>query len=90
MAIVVWVTVGLALWHFSIFVPERFWQGIIGAFLGALAGALVSGALIQLALGEGVNHTDVITFLAAVPGTIIGVGVIYWIGKRSADPEFEI
>jgi tetrahydromethanopterin S-methyltransferase subunit D len=90
MAIVVWVTVGLALWHFSIFVPERFWQGIIGALLGALAGALVSGALIQIALGKGLNETDMITFLAAVPGTLIGVAFIYWIGTRSGEPELEI
>jgi len=90
MAIVVWFTVGLALWHFSIFVPERFWQGIIGALLGALAGALVSGALIQLALGDGLNDTSVLTFAAAIPGTIVGVAVIYWIGTRTGEPELEI
>jgi len=90
MAIVVWLTTGLALWHFSIFVPERFWQGIIGALIGALIGAVVSGALIQLALGEGVNDTGVVTFLAAIPGTIIGVGIIYWIGTRTGEPELEI
>lgn len=90
MAIVVWVTVGLALWHFSIFVPERFWQGIIGALLGALAGAMISGALIQMALGDGVNDTNVVTFLAAIPGTLAGVAFIYWIGMRSRDPEVEI
>lgn len=90
MAVVVWITTGLALWHFSIFVPERFWQGIIGALVGALLGSVVSGALIQLALGEGINDTNVVTFLAAIPGTLAGVAVIYWIGSRSAEPEFEI
>ncbi|MBK8294986.1 MAG: hypothetical protein IPK93_09530 [Solirubrobacterales bacterium] len=90
MAVVVWFTVGLAIWHFSIFVPERFWQGIIGALIGALAGALVSGALIQIALGNGINDTNVLTFIAAIPGTIVGIAAIYWIGSRSDDPEFEI
>lgn len=90
MAIVVWITVGLALWHFSIFVPERFWQGIIGALLGAVLGALVSGALIQVVLGRAVNETDMLTFLAAVPGTLIGVALIYWIGERTGEPELEI
>jgi membrane protein DedA with SNARE-associated domain len=90
MAIVVWITVGLALWHFSIFVPERFWQGIIGALIGAVTGALVSGALIQVALGRGLNETDMLTFLAAIPGTLIGVALIYWIGERSGQPEIEI
>lgn len=35
--------VGLALWHFAVLVPERFWSGIVGAFLAALLGALASG-----------------------------------------------
>ena len=38
MAMLVWVMMGIALWHFTIFVPDRFWGGIVGAFLGALFG----------------------------------------------------
>ncbi len=34
MALLVWFTMGIALWHFTVFLPERFWQGIVGAFLG--------------------------------------------------------
>ena len=34
MAAVVWFTMGIALWHFTVFLPERFWQGIVGAFIG--------------------------------------------------------
>jgi len=90
MAVVVWITTGLALWHFSIFVPERFWQGIIGALIGALFGAVISGALIQIVLGNGINDTSVLTFLAAIPGTVAGVAVIYWIGTRTGEPELEI
>lgn len=89
MAVIVWISTGLALWHFSIFVPERFWQGIIGALIGALIGAMVSGFLIMLATGHGVNDTNVATFFEAFPGTIAGVAVIYWIGSRS-EPELEI
>jgi hypothetical protein len=37
--------IGIAFWHFSVLVPDRFWGGIIGAFLAALAGALLSGFL---------------------------------------------
>ena len=36
MALVVWFTMGIALWHFTIFLPDRFWQGIVGAFIGAV------------------------------------------------------
>ena len=46
MSILVWLTMGIALWHFSIFVPDRFWQGIIGAFIGSfLTGLLFPNAV---------------------------------------------
>ena len=41
MAMLAWVMMGLALWHFTIFLPDRFWGGIVGAFLGALIGLAV-------------------------------------------------
>ena len=31
-----WVMMGLAIWHFTIFLPDRFWGGIVGAFIGSL------------------------------------------------------
>ena len=39
-----WVMMGLAIWHFTIFLPDRFWGGIVGAFVGSLVGAIVIGA----------------------------------------------
>ncbi len=36
MGMLAWVMMGLAIWHFTIFLPDRFWGGIVGAFLGAL------------------------------------------------------
>lgn len=83
MALVVWLIVGVALWHLTIFVPDRFWQGIVGALLGSMIGAIATGALVQVALGRSLGETDLITFFAAVPGFLIGAGVIYWIGIRS-------
>ena len=32
MAMVVWVMMGIAVWHFTVFLPDRFWGGIVGAF----------------------------------------------------------
>ncbi|HTU14168.1 MAG TPA: hypothetical protein VMF31_03130 [Solirubrobacterales bacterium] len=90
MSVVVWITVGLALWHFTIFVPERFWQGIVGALLGCVFGAMVSGAIILLLMGDGLNDTNFITFLAAIPGTVAGAALVYWIGERSGEPELEL
>ena len=87
MAVVVWIMVGIALWHLTIFVPDRFWQGIVGAFLGAMVGSVVSGAIIQVVLGRSLGETDVITFLAAIPGFLIGSWVIYRIGERQGGFE---
>ena len=46
MALLVWFTMGIALWHFTVFLPDRFWQGIVGAFIGAVIGAIVFGAIV--------------------------------------------
>ena len=35
----VWVMMGIAVWHFAVFVPDRFWGGIVGAFGAAGWGA---------------------------------------------------
>ena len=84
MALVVWFTMGLALWHFTVFLPDRFWQGIVGALLGATLGAVVFGAIVQAASGRGLGDTDLLTALIAVPGTAIGLAVVYAIGVRQA------
>ena len=89
MAVLVWFTVGIALWHFTVFFPDRFWGGIVGALLGAVAGAMITGAAAHLATGDSVGDTGIETVLFAVPGTLIGAGVLYVIGLRhqpDADP----
>lgn len=82
MALVVWFTMGLALWHFTIFLPDRFWQGIIGALLGSTIGAVLFGAIVQLITGQGLGDTDLATALLAVPGVAIGLAVVWAIGAR--------
>jgi hypothetical protein len=42
-SVLVWVLIGIALWHFTVLLPDRFHGGIIGAFLYAVAGALLTG-----------------------------------------------
>ncbi len=82
MAALVWFTTGVALWHFTVFVPDRFRGGIVGAFLGAAVGAMASGAIAQIALGRTIGDTDLATVLFAVPGTILGLALVYAMGVR--------
>ena len=83
MALLVWFTMGIALWHFTVFLPDHFWQGIVGAFLGSVVGAMAFGAIVEIASGRGLGNTDLATALTAVPGVAIGLAVVYAIGLRS-------
>ena len=83
MALLVWFTMGIALWHFTVFLPDHFWQGIVGAFLGSVIGAIVFGGIVELITDKGLGDTDLSTALTAVPGVAIGLAVVYVIGLRS-------
>ena len=65
MNFLVWVMMGIAIWHFAVFVPDRFWGGIVGAFGAAAVGAVVVGLI--LAGGE-IEDTSLVTALEAIPG----------------------
>ncbi|HYH52994.1 MAG TPA: hypothetical protein VD761_02600 [Solirubrobacterales bacterium] len=85
MALIVFFIMGIAIWHFAVFVPDRFWQGIVGAFLGAVLGSVIFGLIVQEASGKSLGDTDLSTALIAVPGTLIGLAVVYAIGARSEE-----
>ncbi|HEY6730988.1 MAG TPA: hypothetical protein VI039_08180 [Solirubrobacterales bacterium] len=85
MAVVVFFMMGIALWHFTVFIPDRFWQGIIGAFIGAVLGSIIFGMIVQEASGKSLGDTDLSTALIAIPGTLLGLGVVYAIGIRSEE-----
>ena len=89
MAALVWFTTGVALWHFTVFVPDRFWGGIVGALLGAAAGAMLTGALGHLASGAGIGETDLSNVLWAVPGTLLGLAGMYALGLRQERSQAE-
>jgi ABC-type Fe3+ transport system permease subunit len=87
MGLLGWVMMGLAIWHFTIFLPDRFWGGIVGAFVGALVGAVVVGLMIFAAKTgtlriPGERATDIAVVLYAVPGALIGIGLVYLEGMR--------
>jgi hypothetical protein len=82
LSVAVWSMMGLAVWHFTVFLPPRFWGGIIGAFLVSLAGALASGVLLPqpgIPLG---NPPGVAEALWAVPGAIAALWISYRYGSR--------
>ena len=83
MALLVWFTMGIALWHFTVFLPDHFWQGIVGAFVGSVIGAILFGLIVELISGKGLGNTDLTTALTAIPGVAIGLGIVYLIGLRS-------
>lgn len=85
MALIVFFMMGLALWHFTVFVPDRFWQGIVGAFLGAVLGSVIFGWIVQELSGKSLGETDLSTALIAVPGTVIGLAIVYALGVRSEE-----
>jgi uncharacterized membrane protein len=87
MGLLAWVIMGLAIWHFTIWLPDRFWGGIVGAFIGALLGAIVIGTLIYSIKVSGLNipgkkETDIAVVLYAVPGALIGMAAVYLEGIR--------
>ncbi|HET7590556.1 MAG TPA: hypothetical protein VFK14_10310 [Solirubrobacterales bacterium] len=85
MALVVFFMMGIAIWHFTIFVPDRFWQGIVGAFVGSVLGAIVFGLIVQEASGKSLGDTDLSTALIAIPGVLIGLAIVYGVGARSEE-----
>jgi len=87
MGMLAWTMMGLAIWHFTIFLPDRFWGGIVGAFLGALVGAIVVGLLINGFTVPGESDTHLLTALEGVPGALIGLAVVYLEGTRREGAE---
>ena len=83
MSMVVWVMMGIAIWHFAVFVPDRFWGGIVGAFLAAVVGATIFGFLVNGATVPGRNDTELIEAVIAVPGALIGLAISYAWGART-------
>jgi hypothetical protein len=81
---------GLALWHFTIWLPDRYSGGIVGAFVGALVGSVLFGFLVNGFAIPGRHATHIGTALEAIPGALIGIGIVYLIGvqqERAAESQ---
>jgi len=91
MGMLAWVIMGLALWHFTIWLPDRFWGGIVGAFLASIAGAIVTGVVISL-IAHGVaipgrHATHIAEVLYAIPGALAAMALIYAVGAAREHGE---
>jgi hypothetical protein len=82
MGMLAWTMMGLAIWHFTVFVPDRFWGGIVGALVGALAGSILVGLALAGFTVPGRDDTELATALYAVPGTLLGLALVYLEGAR--------
>ena len=82
MSMVVWVMMGIAIWHFMVFVPDRFWGGIVGAFIVAILGAVIFGFIASGLTVPGRNDTDLAEALICVPGTLLALGLSWLYGSR--------
>jgi hypothetical protein len=82
MSVFVWTMAGLAIWHFAIFVPDRFVGGIAGAFLTAWLGALASGFAIEGLRLPDDNPPGIIHVLYALPGSVLALVGSWWAGNR--------
>ena len=82
MGMLAWVMMGLAIWHFTIWLPDRYYGGIVGAFAGALIGAALCGLIISGFQIPGRHATHLSTALEAIPGALIGMALVYLEGIR--------
>lgn len=90
MAALVWVMMGLALWHFTVFLPDRFWGGIVGAFVGAILGAVLVGLIVNGFKVPGESDTEIVTAVEAIPGALLGIAVMWLEGRRRGNPVVEL
>jgi hypothetical protein len=87
MALLVWVMVGLAIWHGTVWLPDYFYGGIVGAFCGALLGSVIFGLILNLGTIPGQSGTDLLTGLEAIPGAVLGIYLMWFLGVRQLRAE---
>jgi uncharacterized membrane protein YeaQ/YmgE (transglycosylase-associated protein family) len=90
MGMLVWVMMGLAIWHFTVFLPDRYWGGIVGALLGAVIGAVVIALIINGLSVPGRHHTHLATSVDAIPGALLGIAAMWLEGRRRGYPALDL
>jgi uncharacterized membrane protein YeaQ/YmgE (transglycosylase-associated protein family) len=83
MSLLVWVMMGIAVWHFTVFLPDRFRGGIVGAFLAGAIGAALFGFVVNGLTVPGRHDTELVQAFIAIPGAAIGLAISYLWGSRA-------
>ncbi|HEY7629104.1 MAG TPA: hypothetical protein VH817_00290 [Thermoleophilaceae bacterium] len=82
MSMLVWIMISIAIWHFAIFFPDRFWGGIVGAFVFAIIGGVLTGLIINGFTVPGQSDTHLAQALEAIPGAVLALAGCYFYGDR--------
>ena len=81
MSFFVYIMMGIAVWHFAVWFPDRFWGGIVGAFIASIIGAIVIGFAIAGFQVIGRHDLYLGVAVEAIPGAIVGL-VASWLYGR--------
>lgn len=87
MAILTWVLISLAIWHFTVFFPDHFVGGINGAFAASAIGGVIGGYLLSGLSLPTRDDTTVATVALGIPGTLVALALAYYIGKRREEAQ---
>lgn len=90
MGLLAWSMMGIALWHFAIFIPDRFWGGIVGSFVCCTTGAILFGLIVSGFDIPGEKDIELATSLQAIPGALLGLGFAYALGVRRGHEALEL
>ena len=85
MSLFVWIMMGIALWHFAVWVPDKFWGGIVGAFVVSIVGAVVVGFILAGFQIIGRHQLDISAAFEAIPGAVIALGLSWLYGRYLED-----
>jgi uncharacterized membrane protein YeaQ/YmgE (transglycosylase-associated protein family) len=82
MSLFVWAMMGIALWHFTVFLPDKFWGGIVGGFVAALIGAVVFGFIIAGFKIIGRHDLNISAAFEAIPGAVLALTASWFYGRH--------
>jgi uncharacterized membrane protein YeaQ/YmgE (transglycosylase-associated protein family) len=81
MSLFVWIMMGIAVWHFAVWVPDKFWGGIVGAFVAAIVGAVIVGFILAGFKIVGRHDLYIGLALEAIPGAVLGLAASWYYGR---------